>query len=228
MRKLIPVPGLDDRQAGLTFAEVANSYPWRGPAPRPEELRRLMLAIGDQARLLSAHLAADPTEKLAVSLHEAEVSLRAINAFDPREAADWLVDVGSLQLAADIGDELQAFQIAVNDEQCRIAGQFSEITALARELRAGIENFQRRHEAMLKQTQGDENPLRREFILSAARAWRTTTGRAPGTGKTGPFARFCTVAWEVCELEMPAGDLYTSMGASISRYLPKLPQHDGE
>jgi hypothetical protein len=187
-----------------------------------------MLAIGNQARMMAAHLATDPTEKLAASLQNAAVSLRAIGAFEPREAADWLVDEINVQPATDLGDELQAFQIATYDEQCRIAGQFSEITALACQLRAVIENFQRQHEAALKRTHGDENPLRREFILSAARAWRTTTGRAPGSGKTGPFARFCTVAWEVCELELPEGDLYSSMGASISRYLSKLPQQDDD
>lgn len=201
-----------ERHKDLTLAAVAAELPWRAELRRFASSQALGLAIktlGFRAREWAAPADQESTRALAALIVAQDAAGSLVHK---------LGSVGAVAIAA---SDAVAGARSFLDTVAQQARGLAEIAAAARVLEGLVSDFRGRFS--IDPPRGREDHMRQAFIVLAADAWETLTGRWPKASRKGPFVRFCAMAW--IENDMPdlGEDPSEPIGASIERVL-KVPQ----
>jgi len=216
----IRLPGYGDQKArneDVSFEQVLATFPWRNrPADARTELRDAIelvrvhtdLRTADRGRrrndLVRQHLIDLEALSLAVARSIGRLSPSPLppSGFlgDPRQGAPTIVLSG---LNPDVLDPIGA--------------KAGEIAITARLLASQISAFRAQFNTDPDRSKADMQ--RHEFVQVAATVWDTVAAKPATASRSGPFARFCAMAWLECDFPAPDTDTISTIGAVVERVL---------
>lgn len=214
----IRLPGFGDqksRNTDVTLENVLQNFSWRDePSDGNVAMRAAIELIKTQTELRIAERSRRRNDHVRQNL----IDLEALSLAIAGSIAG--LCPSPLPLSGYLGDVQQPAPIALPsdvdpDARHPIGAAANEIVTTARRLADQIGSFRAQFATDPDRSKVDVE--RHEFVQVAAMVWENIAGRRATASRSGPFARFCAMAWLEGGFPAPDTDTISTIGAVVER-----------